>query len=755
MPRLSLLSVLSLASALFASASPVNSQHDKLEKRGSIAMYSQPQAGTMTTCQTYTWTFSASPAPLTITLYDFKTSQTIRTLATGYSGSSISWKADAPVGSQIFLQIKTGDGGSGGFGTWPIQAGTDTSCVQCPTGYALRSGACVKCSVARAATCAAAGSPALTCTSPYKLIQSTGLCTTDVTCPTATYDDGNGNCVACGPNVATCTAAGPTACAKNFVSYGSTCVASCPTGTYADTNKICQNCVFPAATCYSATSANSCVDGYYWKYGACVQNCGDGHFPSTVNGFSRCTGCYDYATQCTSATEATACRSGYFLRPNKMCSQQCDSGTFKNTDKGTCDPCLNGATTCSSATVALSCNPGYFLKGTACVQDCGDGFWPQTIPANSFPPYAPVRKCSACAATALKCTSATVATECRDGSYLASDGSCGSTCSGASFANSSNKKCDTCTDSFAASCSAAGSLSCQDGHYLVAATSACTTDASCPAATFLDDTKKTCVSCSENAATCTASAATSCSGEYVLYQGACASKFCPTSFFNQDGVCAACVDPYAETCTPSESLTCLSGHKLVQSTSTCTVTDACPPATYDNDNGACVSCSANTASCTSSGSTACSGSYVLYNKACASTSCPSGFYNQDQVCTACSDPQSGHLLVASTGKCTTTSDGSCPATMYAVDQTCEACTVQGAYSCTASGATSCYQPTSSAKTYLSNGKCISASQCSLSKGLVFAWMKPTTQADGTVTYECATCPGLGIPNLFNNSKCLF
>ncbi|GAA6034347.1 hypothetical protein JCM8097_002680 [Rhodosporidiobolus ruineniae] len=269
----------------------------------------------------------------------------------------------------------------------------------------------------------------------------------------------------------------------------------------------------------------------------------------------------------------------------------------------------------------------------------------------------------------------------------------------------------SCSAPFATTCTPDGSaLTCQPGHYFVPSTSTCTSDASCPSSTRFDGLTS-CISCPLNAATCSSDGATSCVGNYVLYEGACTSKFCPTSFVNQAGVCTACSDPYAAVCSGDKSVTCLSGHKLVKSTSICTPNDACPSATYDDENGSCISCPVNAASCNSSGATACSGSYVLYDKA-----------------------SSLHRVLRPIR--------------------CDLLELRNFDLATA--ATSCYQPPRSDLLYLYNGKCITALQCRLQNLLVLAYLKenkPTTTG-GVSTYECTTCPGILLPAL-DGKSCLF
>ncbi|GAA6036378.1 hypothetical protein JCM8097_001692 [Rhodosporidiobolus ruineniae] len=119
--------------------------------------------------------------------------------------------------------------------------------------------------------------------------------------------------------------------------------------------------------------------------------------------------------------------------------------------------------------------------------------------------------------------------------------------------------------------------------------------------------------CGDNVATCNLVNATSCSGEYVLYDGACDSTTCPDGYFAEDGVCQKC-SAFAATCTSTTNPTsCTAGHVLYNGS--CSAT-SCPkyishsdpankkyydvPATYNVD-GVCTPCQTGSIWCDNTG----------------------------------------------------------------------------------------------------------------------------------------------------------
>ncbi|GAA6027990.1 hypothetical protein JCM8097_001818 [Rhodosporidiobolus ruineniae] len=684
----------------------------------------------------------------------------------------------------------------------------------CPKkSYLSDSTTCTDCSDQYAETCDA--EKALSCDNGHYLVEPTGECTEEEACPpnrctstqcdSALYLDGT-TCKACGNGVTACDADGPSSCIDGRVIQNGNCDStSCDAGSFNDSaiakcsdcgsnalvctsatqatecedefylradgscqktceagffakssSKTCERCSEHVATC-SADAALSCEQGWYLKDNGCTNDCGDGFFPqdASENSPAQCTRCAEGVAKCKSLTEATACADENYLREDKTCKPDCLDGSFKNAQAKTCDQCAAPAATCTSATVATSCKEGFYLKDSVCVDDCGNGFFKDA-------PQGQIAKCSACASTALKCSSATVATECKDGNFLAADGSCGTTCSGATFPNSANKKCDACPDQFAATCDAEKTLTCQKDHYIVESTGQCyNEEKSCPPKTYLAGTE--CRSCGQGAATCNAEGALSCDGTLVVSGGQC-KDHCDAGFFKKNGVCTQC-SGFAATCDDNDKPTsCSTGHKFVPKTQSCTEGNTCPRSTYDDGRNSCIACDGFAATCDASGALSCNGKLYLSNHACV-PECPSQTYpNNKNECVACSDPNaascpnnksatcvSGKLLNTVTGLCTTGTE--CPVKTFRDSQSCKACKDKSAYTCSATAATNCYQAPGQSPKYLLQGQCVSNLECRLSKWLVLAYLQQTKAADGTTTYTCASCPKGKIPSL-DGSKCI-
>ncbi|GAA6042497.1 hypothetical protein JCM8097_003059 [Rhodosporidiobolus ruineniae] len=99
--------------------------------------------------------------------------------------------------------------------------------------------------------------------------------------------------------------------------------------------------------------------------------------------------------------------------------------------------------------------------------------------------------------------------------------------------------------------------------------------------------------CGDNVATCDLINATSCSGEYVLYDGACDDTVCPDGWFNDNQVCKQC-NSVDKTCTSLTNATaCVDGHVLYKNA--CELTE-CPQTTFDS-NSTCLDCPAGALTC--------------------------------------------------------------------------------------------------------------------------------------------------------------
>ncbi|GAA6031311.1 hypothetical protein JCM8097_005597 [Rhodosporidiobolus ruineniae] len=142
--------------------------------------------------------------------------------------------------------------------------------------------------------------------------------------------------------------------------------------------------------------------------------------------------------------------------------------------------------------------------------------------------------------------------------------------------------------------------------------------------------------CGENVATCTLDAASSCSGDFVLYDGACDATTCPDGWFNDSQVCKQC-NSVDKTCTSLTNATaCADGHVLYKNA--CNLT-ACPEATF-NSNSTCLSCGLNAKVCSSStAASKCFDNFYLNSTSACVGDCDTGFFgNASGACETCSIP---------------------------------------------------------------------------------------------------------------------
>ncbi|GAA6040863.1 hypothetical protein JCM8097_007754 [Rhodosporidiobolus ruineniae] len=149
--------------------------------------------------------------------------------------------------------------------------------------------------------------------------------------------------------------------------------------------------------------------------------------------------------------------------------------------------------------------------------------------------------------------------------------------------------------------------------------------------------------CGDNVATCNLVNATSCSGEYVLYDGACDDTVCPDGWFNENQVCKQC-NSVDKTCTSLTNATaCVDGHVLYKNA--CSLT-SCPQTTF-NSNSTCLDCPAGALTC-SDAKTAetcdVENDYYLTASATCTQDCSTlGAFFNDPTAGACSPCSTGAL----------------------------------------------------------------------------------------------------------------
>lgn len=94
----------------------------------------------------------------------------------------------------------------------------------------------------------------------------------------------------------------------------------------------------------------------------------------------------------------------YFYSTANTCVSTCPGANYGNGVTNVCDPCNTTCATCKgpAGTDCLTCSSGSLSAVTSeCVNSCGDGY------------YSVSNVCYVCPSHCLKCTSATVCTECK------------------------------------------------------------------------------------------------------------------------------------------------------------------------------------------------------------------------------------------------------------------------------------------------------------------------------------------------------
>ena len=241
----------------------------------------------------------------------------------------------------------------------------DGACV-CDDGYVTPEGCgggeCTCSQQSCAADCLGCVPGASTCTScdpkGATPLLSDGRCIEG--CPTGTFEDASGACLACagtcssceGPAATQCTACDPIG-VNAFLQDGA-CLLSCSAGYSADLYRVCHKCHADCLTC-SGPKASQCTS---CLYNVCLKST----CPSTVKPLLAGTSC------------VSACEDGKFALTNGTCGachpacQICKAGPA-NTQ------CVDPTPT--TAFTSADCAVGATRAGGACNLPCPDGTWPQ------------------------------------------------------------------------------------------------------------------------------------------------------------------------------------------------------------------------------------------------------------------------------------------------------------------------------------------------------------------------------------------
>lgn len=287
-------------------------------------------------------------------------------------------------------------------------------------------------------------------------------------CQTTQFFDSDQNiCVNCPTNCATCSA-------FNFCT-------SCANAAITPRGGVCSNCPYPCSTCDGTGACTSCLSGFYYFNSQCQTTCPQGAVP--VNGICRCSSgivangncvascqsgstaingaCVPCNSNCATCSGnvniCTTCLSGYRIDPatqkcvsasqcpygqesvNGNCENICNAGFFFY--EGICiyGGCFTGYAdngfggcirSASTGPKPVACPAGQFLLSGKCVNNCGNGYFPDNLS----------QKCLTCSANCVACFNAGYCIQCQTG-FQPVNGGCVATTSCASNQFQYNNNC--------------------------------------------------------------------------------------------------------------------------------------------------------------------------------------------------------------------------------------------------------------------------------------------------------------------------
>uniref|UniRef100_A0AAV2MQD7 P/Homo B domain-containing protein n=1 Tax=Knipowitschia caucasica TaxID=637954 RepID=A0AAV2MQD7_KNICA len=156
------------------------------------------------------------------------------------------------------------------------------------------------------------------------------------------------------------------------------CVSECPSGFFRDDRKRCKKCSSSCETCVGSRSdqCSTCRPGFHLNEGSntCVANCAEAFYLDQDSNI--CRRCPENCKKCTSANICTECKPGTSLQGNR-CQMTCDSGTYYNGHRRTCEPCHRACATCAGTGIeaCTKCADGYILEDWRCVSTCSSGYY--------------------------------------------------------------------------------------------------------------------------------------------------------------------------------------------------------------------------------------------------------------------------------------------------------------------------------------------------------------------------------------------
>ena len=328
----------------------------------------------------------------------------------------------------------------------------------------------------------------------------------------------------------------------------------------------CERCPATCKTCKNVNNlpvCETCKDTYFLKTGACVDECGDGLYESSLT--KKCEACPTQCKECPAGV-CIECNTDFYLQerveqegtPNETssfhCVDPCDDFFYETTNK-TCARCETGCIDCQSSTDCDKCVSPYYLKSDDCVEDCGDKFYE----VNS-----PERICSACIDPNCKtCNSSGICETCDAGFNLLVDTK---TCHSPDCPNNYyliTNKCHRCSDSNCISCPNNECIHCTGTMVLLDGDCESSCGEKKVALTTPGYISKVCDDCETNCDECVEfgngnSKCTSCISPTVLnHLNQCVTT-CPSGEYPDQatGKCEDCTVPYCDSCPDDTCETC-------------------------------------------------------------------------------------------------------------------------------------------------------------------------------------------------------
>ncbi|KCV68376.1 serine/threonine protein kinase [Fonticula alba] len=465
-------------------------------------------------------------------------------------------------------------------------------------------------------------------------------------------------------------------------------VLACPEGTWPNAeDHVCQACAADCATCVSAVGCATCRTDSY------------------LGADQSCHACHISCARCEDAGSCVACRPGLvFLGTDvqvpSLCGGACLPGQYIGA--GRCAECDASCELCAGSAAAC--------------QVCADGFRWASRPAPGA-----TGTCVPCASGCASCT-ADKCLACEAGLFLASDGTCVSTCPAGAWPNGESCQpcdisCATCTGGggadqctgcgvgldFVESAPGVGACvsGCDEGQYRDPDGLTCLPcDAACQ---YRDPDGLTCLPCDAACAACNGPSDQDCwqCRNGILQDGDCVQS-CAGSHVALAGRCVSCHASCAE-CSGVRSTECLPACPgdllpLPAGQSPMRCVPACPVG-YGALSGGCTACAAHCAACpeASSACAQCERGWLLAGSQCVA-SCPGDTFLLGSICApchgscgTCSGPDDNHCVTCPVGtflQMDNRCQGSCAEGTFRSGDTCLPCS-EACASCSDAGSDKC------------------------------------------------------------------